>query len=194
MAGVINYLMDPHFFHEKAAEWRGFSSVEEHNDVIMDSIITQCGARDVLVFGGDVCFATADRFDDLLLRHANRKFFNGMSIIMKNAMGNHDRQRLQRSQFISTHGALFEHECMGRRVIASHIPIHPSQFPRWNINAHGHTHDDQIDDPNYVNCCWEQTGRPVTIAEVVAKHDKQIADELSCRLDNKPYVKTGKFF
>lgn len=194
MAGVINHLADAHLFHKKAALWRGFSSVEEHNDVVMDSIITQCGARDVLILGGDTCFAEGWKFDELVKRHAPKKFLHEMSIIMKNAGGNHDRQRLSQSKYIRAHAALFEHEFKGNRIIATHIPIHSCSFPRWNINVHGHLHDHQVNEPQYVNVSWEQCLRPVTITEVYEKYERQMRDAMMAHLDNVDYVKPHGFF
>jgi calcineurin-like phosphoesterase family protein len=51
----------------------------------------------------------------------------------------------------------------------THIPVHPSQFPRFRANIHGHLHHKVIADPRYINVSVERTGlRPVLIDALLA--------------------------
>lgn len=42
------------------------------------------------------------------------------------------------------------------KVIMSHIPVHPDQLGRFEINIHGHLHQNKIDDKRYINVSVEQ--------------------------------------
>ena len=130
MAGNVFVGSDWHLFHKKAAAWRGFKSVEEHNDWVVSTAIESIGSRDSLILGGDVNFGTAQQFDALLKRHMGTKFHHTlrqighptedpkylelkltfvMPFTIKNTMGNHDRNRITESKCIASHHGSLEY-------------------------------------------------------------------------------------
>ena len=80
---------------------------------------------------------------------------------------------------------------MAYRVLAgmlfSHVPVHPSQFYRFTVNVHGHTHHknmqmtqrvfgsdawEQVPDPRYVNVCVDAPGMnytPISLEDIQAR-------------------------
>ncbi|AUR83074.1 metallo-dependent phosphatase-like protein [Vibrio phage 1.031.O._10N.261.46.F8] len=175
MAGKTFNLADPHWGHEKIWSPRGFSSMQEHDDVIMESCIETVGRGDTLILGGDICFQGGSYLDDLVARHLPKKFSKGRGFTVRNTMGNHDKMRLQNVEFIDTHHAYVTKVVnIGDEkvsVICSHIPVHPTELSinggRWDVNIHGHKHDEILDQPQYQNACWERHTRPVLIDELV---------------------------
>lgn len=185
MAGVILVGSDWHLFHKKAAAWRGFKSVEEHNDWIVSTAIESVGSRDTLILNGDTNFGTAQQFDDLIKRHLGSKFHHvnydkfAMPFVIKNVKGNHDRTRIDNCECIANHHGSLEYSFMThartmRKIndpldkiyaegdsskkancVFTHIPVHISCMTRWTYNIHGHTHASIIDNPLYINSCVE---------------------------------------
>ena len=70
-----------------------------------------------------------------------------------------------------------------KKVIFTHIPIHPTSMNRWDLNVHGHLHDDVVmkenqPDERYMCVSVENTHYcPVHLNEVLSripKNDKNI--------------------
>jgi len=78
------------------------------------------------------------------------------------------------------------------RFVATHIPVHPSCLStRWNVNVHGHTHDNlvtkhvpdplgstwsssliEVPDERYINVCMEHINyTPISLEEINARID-----------------------
>lgn len=55
-------------------------------------------------------------------------------------------------------------------ILMTHIPVHPSTLGhRFAINAHGHVHDQSLNNPRYWNACVEVRGyQPTPFDEIVA--------------------------
>ncbi len=133
MTSRVFVIADLHFGHKKAAEARGFSSVDAH-DAALDK-----AWRDV-VTKRDVVYVLGDVFDE--------SFVMTLPGIKKLAMGNHDKAKMARYlSLFSQVRAYYEFD----GCLLSHIPVHPGQFGRYEMNVHGHTHARSImDDERYV--------------------------------------------
>jgi len=76
------------------------------------------------------------------------------------------------------------------KFVATHIPVHPSCLStRWNVNVHGHTHDnlvmkmntfrypgdfgfrsEEVPDERYINVCMEHINyTPISLEEINAR-------------------------
>lgn len=57
------------------------------------------------------------------------------------------------------------------RVVLTHIPTHPVELDRWDINIHGHKHSEKIQgvlENNYICVSLEQTNyKPVRLVDIV---------------------------
>ena len=52
--------------------------------------------------------------------------------------------------------------------VLTHIPVHPSQFPRFRLNIHGHLHLKVIADTRYINVSCEQVNyTPVLLKNII---------------------------
>lgn len=60
-------------------------------------------------------------------------------------------------------------------MVLSHIPVHPSQFPRYELNVHGHTHKcsvkNQIGYPDlrYIPTSVEHSLAPRLLNQLIAE-------------------------
>lgn len=60
------------------------------------------------------------------------------------------------------------------RVILSHLPIHPSQLGRGDVNVHGHLHDRALDDRRYCCVSIERTNfAPVLLVTLLRENAQQ---------------------
>lgn len=182
MAGNVFYLGDPHLLHPKVVETRGFTSQEEHDKAVIDSMFAACRSRDSLILAGDVCFGGAEGFIRLMREGAVRNIDEFKSkkrpvpddwrpaFNIKIVQGNHDGFamliELWQKGWISMFGAMIERKIPGTRLklIVSHIPLLPD---RWDYNIHAHLHGKILEEREYLNCSWEQHKRPVSFKELL---------------------------
>lgn len=152
MGGRVFVIADLHFGHEKVAAMRGFIDAPSHDQAIVSAWNRVVNKRDVVYVLGDVF--RVDRVPDL----------NG---VKKLAPGNHDTRpmSLYVGLFSKIQSCFQFDDCL-----LTHIPVHPSQFARWPLNIHGHTHARHIDDPRYVPVSVEHCLRmePLPLRELIA--------------------------
>ena len=148
---------DIHWGHKNIATWRGFSSVEEHNNLIMTNWNKTVHKRDKVFILGDITMESKDYgFLDSL---------HGSKTVI---LGNHDKPGYVRE--LLNH---VEHVagCMKYKgVWLSHIPIHPQEL-RGLKNCHGHTHSNNVwheDSTTYINICMDVINyTPVLFDEII---------------------------
>jgi calcineurin-like phosphoesterase family protein len=149
---------DLHLGHALVAKTRGFGSVEEHNEAILDNLADAVLPKDTLWVLGDVVFS-ASRYGDLLSRIPGH---------VKLVLGNHDSLKvLNRYRvFEQVYGAAY-----GKKgILFTHIPVHPRQKDRFSLNVHGHLHTEVLPDPWYFNVCLEQNNlKPFNMEEIYEK-------------------------
>lgn len=146
---VIRYISDLHLSHLNMAKRRGFETIEEHDEHIINSWNKVVGKRDVTWILGDITMEKISPYPLL----------NRLNGIKKVILGNHDEpQHVPELLKYVNHVCAVQYKKVkdGPNVIFSHIPIHPKELEyRFNINVHGHTHLNSIDDSRYVNVCAE---------------------------------------
>lgn len=148
---------DPHIGHVNMAIKRGFCNVLAHDAAIIASIKATMTKRDKLFILGD-----------LSMHKGNYDWLYGIPGSKHIILGNHDDPKhvpmlaemsLRDSIKVSAY-----HFDRKRKVILSHIPIHPCEIDRFKKNIHGHMHEKTIPDDRYVNVCLEQTDyKPVLL-------------------------------
>ena len=155
-----------HINHIKAAiEWRGFSSVEEHNDFVIDSYNSTVKNKDAKVYIlGDIVFQPATSL------HLIDRLYGKKILIM----GNHDVDAKRYYPYVEKVLGYYGHDS---GYIMSHIPIHPSQLDsRFDVNLHGHEHvsldeehnkrRSEIFDARYLNIkCEFHDYKPLTFSQ-----------------------------
>lgn len=134
---TVFVIADLHLGHKKLAEVRGFASVEAHDEAIVAAWNKTVRVKDVVYVLGDV-FRT-----DHIYR---------LKGVKKLAMGNHDKKPAEHyARLFSKVSSYYEFD----GCLLSHIPVHPCQFGRYELNIHGHMHTHHLDDLRYVNTSIE---------------------------------------
>ena len=174
---AVYTIADTHFGHDNIVSIyarQHFNSVEEHDAVIADNILSRCCKRDTLYILGDVCL--------------NMKSFHYVEEIAKAVenlyivLGNHDFERSKGARLMD-YIALREHtnlQLLGMKKYKqswlTHAPMHPSEL-KGRLNIHGHIHDIALDDERYVNVSCECVDyKPINIEDIFAKKDREMLD------------------
>lgn len=159
-------ISDTHFGHRNIITFkdtygnlmRPFSSIEEHDELIIQEHNKLVKPNDKVYHLGDVAIAKKS------ISQVGR--LNGRKILLR---GNHDIFKLRDyTPYFSDVRAYKMYPTHG--VIMSHIPVHlyDSSTTRWKYNIHGHTHCNKIDDPKYINVCLEHTDfKPVNLDTIL---------------------------
>lgn len=125
-------IADLHFGHKKLASLRGFADTKSHDDALVAAWNRVVTKRDVTYVLGDVFHP--ERVQELL---GTKKL----------ALGNHDQRPITSYLgLFSQVRAMFEFN----GCLLTHIPVHPSQFARYDLNVHGHVHTHRVDDARYI--------------------------------------------
>jgi calcineurin-like phosphoesterase family protein len=116
---------------------------------------------------GDAAFSTAH-----MQRSVGR--MKGRKVLVP---GNHEPPKMRKyfDLFDDVRGYVVK-----KGFIMSHIPIHPGSLSRWQLNIHGHTHANSIEeqygdqllgrplDDRYFCACVEQTNfRPILLDDIL---------------------------
>tara|TARA_R100000951_G_scaffold9486_1_gene8374 strand:- start:909 stop:1463 length:555 start_codon:yes stop_codon:yes gene_type:complete len=130
----VRFIADLHFGHKNMAIKRGFSSVEDHDQHIIDCWNAIVNKYDLTFVLGDITMET-DKFYHLLDQ------LNGRITVV---MGNHDSRK-------KVHKLLDKVENVAGCIqykkgsFLTHVPVHPMEFNyRMNFNIHGHIHDKTV--------------------------------------------------
>lgn len=152
----VYFISDTHFGHPNIHETfrTRFTSIEDHDNHIVDRILTTCSKRDSLYILGDVVIHR----NSLWCLTSICSHIEHVRIIL----GNHDLEPRRQNnptlhELLSTgissiHGAMRYKESW-----LTHIPIHESEFINQKFNIHGHNHiaDFLIEDDRYINVACE---------------------------------------
>lgn len=153
MSKVV-HIGDLHLDHMAICQYRTqFSSVEEHNDVMVDKCMSVLSKRDILWLHGDIFFTEAafDKYAPIMFNHVEQ---------VKIIIGNHCTQNKERQRILKKMLTMFDNVDIHSLVNKygswlSHHPIHPDEL-YGKFNIHGHTHTHNIDDPRYFNVSADQ--------------------------------------
>ena len=129
------------------------TTVEEHDEWIVESCNRVLNKNDVLWVLGDIAF------DMKSLKHLGR--IKGQKHLI---LGNHDNLPVS---YYSEYGSVYPGLTRYKSFWLSHCPIHPDEL-RGRLNIHGHVHSNSINDERYINVCMEQLydGEPVSLTEL----------------------------
>lgn len=161
----VFFISDTHFGHrgiisfESTKKFRPFETIEEHDAELIDLWNQTVYQNDIVWHLGDFCFGKRN------IEVAS--FLNGKKRLI---MGNHDMYQAE------NYLKYFERICgvtEYKGMVLSHMPVHPSQFPRYFMNIHGHLHTNHIltesgqKDKRYCNVSCENTGlKPIPLDEI----------------------------
>ena len=127
---------------------RGFKDEIEMNEHIVQEWNKVVSKKDVTYILGDIT-----------MEKNNYEILNKLNGIKKVILGNHDEPQHvpELLKYVNNVCALkyLKHKKYGN-IILSHAPIHPQELEyRFNINIHGHVHENTLEDKRYINVCAE---------------------------------------
>ena len=136
------FAADLHLGHRLSAKNRGFSSIQEHDDVIIDNLMNCLKKGDNLYLLGDTFFTNNDDFRNNFFNLLRRERINVHFI-----RGNHDK-KLPNHKVIKTVSWIKDIKENGQHITLCHYPMlvwNRSHYNSWLL--HGHIHKD---DPTYL--------------------------------------------
>lgn len=160
-------------FENDGKPLRPFSSIEEHDETIIQAHNSVVKPGDKVYFLGDFCMDR--RLKDVGGAWRLRRF-NGHKRLVR---GNHDL--LSASDYLTIgfeeiYGIrIFTESEVGCMFACTHVPVHPDSLGRWKKNVHGHLHAHRVKCPDgtlderYKSVCIEHLDnyRPVHIDEII---------------------------
>lgn len=141
----VYHTADWHLGHKAILKYRPqFTSVEEHNDTIINNYLATIRPRDTVYFHGDIIF------DEQYLETV--KALPGNKILI---LGNHCTDFLKTEDYIGVFQRIVSLTTK-KHAWLSHAPIHPAEL-RGKFNIHGHVHAQTLSDCRYYNVSLENT-------------------------------------
>lgn len=132
---------DLHFQHQRILGFgRPFSTLDEHDNTIINNWNTVVDPRDDVIVCGDLVFGGKQNLS-LFSRMHGRKLL---------VLGNHDggSKELYLPYFAKIEGSMEIRTSKGT-ILFTHFPVHPNQMTvRYALNVHGHVHANTIMDGN----------------------------------------------
>ena len=134
-----------------------WSTLELHNQSIVDKINEYVNPTDTLWILGDVAFKSKDALQYVKKIHCRNKNL---------VLGNHDNYSMD--EYMAVGFNKIRGMVRHKEFVLTHAPIHPSQLEyRYKVNIHGHLHAEDVDDPRYYNVNIDRTGGiPVSMQQI----------------------------
>lgn len=149
----VFHIGDLHIGHRNICKYRTqFNSTDEHDDYVVDRVLTTCGKRDTLWLHGDILF-------DRAKMHLMTKIIQRIGVVHL-IIGNHCTEGPQRQdnvRWMMSYGVKLHSLVSYKGAWLSHHPIHPVEL-RGKFNIHGHVHQKTIEEPGYFNVSADAIG------------------------------------
>lgn len=157
----IWFTSDTHFGHKFMVERRGFDTVEEHDDHIIETWNQKVGIQDIIFHLGDFSFSHKQKTKGIL-----RKLHGRIHLVR----GNHDRMGSNVEAMLSWVGNYRQIKPTVRGatqpIMLFHFPIQvwdKCHYGSWHL--HGHSHGNLPQDPTKrrIDVSWDVWGAPVDL-------------------------------
>lgn len=169
----VFFIGDTHFHHANILKFtdkferplRVFSSIEEHDEYLVDTWNRVVGKRDTVFHLGDAVFGS------------NLSVIGRLNGTKHLILGNHDKRKPR--EYANYFSKLWGMKPYKYGIVMAHAPIHPSSLEyRFEWNVHGHVHMHDVDDLRYMNVSAEAIDyEPISLDELI-----QILDSRKARL------------
>jgi len=135
---------DWHFNHKNILNYcrQEFSSIEEHNDLIVKNYNNLVGPDDLVYVLGDVGFVPAQELSKIIEQLKGRKVL---------IVGNHDILNVGQYRKMGFIDVVNHPVYYSSNIILSHFPLRECLDNPWAINVHGHLHNGELELPNFFN-------------------------------------------
>lgn len=181
MSGRTWVYSDPHFYHTNICKFtnydgtklRPWDDAEQMTEDMIEMYNELVDDKDRVYILGDVAFKNSDM-------HKSVARLKGRKCLVP---GNHEPPKMRQyfDLFDDVRGYVVK-----KGFIMSHIPIHEQSLSRWQLNIHGHLHNNEVQltrtnmvhgtmtglvtepDPRYYCACVERTNfRPKLLDEIL---------------------------
>lgn len=134
-----------------------WSTLELHNQHIVDTINEYVNPTDTLWVLGDVAFRNKDA-----LQYVKKIVCRNKNLVL----GNHDNYSMD--DYMAVGFNKIRGMDRHKEFVLTHAPIHPNQLEhRYQANIHGHLHCEDVGDPKYYNVNIDRTGGiPVSLQQI----------------------------
>lgn len=164
----VKFISDLHHGHRSICNFRTHiagqqvTTVEDHDEILSDRILSNINKRDTLWLLGDLFFTE----ESMKYWAEYKKACRNIQVVL----GNHDTDSAVRRNNLRVIAETSKiHSLVKYKGFwLSHCPVHPVEL-RGSGNIHGHTHNKPVDDPRYLSVCCEQVNyKPVTLEELLS--------------------------
>lgn len=165
------------------AKRRGFETIEEHDNHIIECWNSTVHKKDTVWILGDITMEKKEPY----------KLLSKLNGIKNVVLGNHDLPQHTEELLKYTNKICGSFEYKG--CILTHIPIHKSEMKRYRLNIHGHLHLTDIGGDRYINVSCEKVGyKPVLLNDIIRYYtmDRKQLYSLKGKLRYEYDVKFGK--
>lgn len=170
--GRVWFWSDLHFFHSNVIGYcdRPFANMESMNETMLRNCLDTVSADDILVFGGDITMGNV---------HATNELLRAIPAYKLNVLGNHDIDRKKGKLLdlsVDEIAPCLEFSADGLQFFLSHYPVRESSLQPWQMNLHGHIHNQSVHPSvgsgrRHINLSVEYTGyRPISLDELLRAH------------------------
>jgi len=164
---IIRFIADLHLGHKGMAEYRGFDSIEQHDNYVIKQWNSVVNKHDVTYILGDVTMEKKKSYPLL-------DKLNGKKYVV---LGNHDRRQdvTELLKYVQGVAGMVQYKGM----FLTHCPVHPMEFDyRVYLNIHGHIHKKTVKrffgllpDKRYVGVSCEQVDFiPQTVDQIKSRY------------------------
>lgn len=175
----MKFSADLHLRHKFMATHRGFESLDEHDEFLIEQWRATVGRREDIYFLGDFTFA---RKEDA------PKLFQALTGTKHLVVGNHDPKHVRDLPWASVHD-LRKVKYMGRSIVLCHYPMltwQNAHHGTWHLHGHSHGNGRWSDSTRMdvgIDCHPEM--RPFDVEEVVAILSQRQYDYVDHHVDDK---------
>lgn len=158
-------IADLHLGHTNIIKFRdGFSTLEEHDQTLMDNIRSVYGKRNSIWLLGDTIF---DERYQYFLEELCQNFQHVHNILGNHCTENKVREKMLKHMYGTQHNFHLHGMLSKFGFWLTHSPIHPDEIRKKIGNIHGHVHQNTIDDSRYFNVSVDNIDcKPITIDEI----------------------------
>ena len=152
----VYVISDLHLSHLNMAKRRGFETIEEHDNYIIESWNSVINKKDTVWVLGDITMEKKDPY----------KLLSELKGVKNIVLGNHDLPQhiTELLRYTNKICGSFKY----KNCILTHIPVHHIELDRFTYNIHGHLHSDSLGDQRYINVSCEQVDyKPVLLNDLV---------------------------
>lgn len=140
---AVYFCSDLHLGHTNLIKnRRGFQSVEEHDQLIINNWNSVVHKKDKVFLLGDIAMET----------HKYYHLLGELNGFIHLIPGNHDSP--QHIKHLLAYIDKISGSIKYKGFWLSHIPLHPDEL-RGKKNIHGHVHEKSLDDSRYINVSME---------------------------------------